>query len=45
LPDSAMSQLDPAVVVKYLPAQAAAQAAVPKPPVATVKPSVAAKKK
>lgn len=45
LPDSAMAQLDPTVVAKYLPAQAAAQAAVMKPPVAAVKPSVAAKKK
>jgi hypothetical protein len=45
LPDSSMSQLDPAVVAKHLPAQAAAQATVPKPPVATVKPSIGAKKK
>jgi hypothetical protein len=45
LPDSSMAQLDPSVVAKYLPAQAAAQATVTKPPAATVKPSVAAKKK
>ena len=45
LPDTSMTQLDPAIVAKYLPAQAAAQAAVTKPPVATVKPPVAAKKK
>jgi hypothetical protein len=38
LPDTAMAQLDPGVVAKYLPAQAS------KPPVATVKPAVAAKK-
>jgi len=44
LPDTSMAQLDPAIVAKYLPAQAA-QAAVPKPPVATLKPPVAAKKK
>jgi len=44
LPDDSMAQLDPAIVAKYLPAQAAAQAAANKPPVATVKPSVAAKK-
>jgi hypothetical protein len=41
LPDTAMAQLDPGIVAKYLPAQAAA---VNKPPVATVKPAVAAKK-
>jgi len=46
LPDTAMASLDPAVVAKYLPAQAAAT----KPPVAAAKPvaavksSVAAKK-
>jgi hypothetical protein len=45
LPDSSMAQLDPAVVAKYMPAQAAAQAAATKPPAATVKPSVATKKK
>ena len=38
LPDTAMAQLDPAIVAKYLPAQAS------KPPVATVKPAVASKK-
>ena len=41
LPDTAMAQLDPGIVAKYLPAQAPA---VNKPPVATVKPAVAAKK-
>ncbi len=40
LPDSAMAQIDPGIIAKYLPAQAAAA----KPPVATVKPPVAAKK-
>jgi hypothetical protein len=44
LPDTSMSQLDPGIVAKYLPAQAAAQAAANKPPVAVVKPPVAAKK-
>jgi hypothetical protein len=44
LPDDSMAQLDPAVVAKYLPAQAAAMAAANKPPVAVVKPPVAAKK-
>jgi hypothetical protein len=45
LPDTSMAQLDPEIVAKYLPAQAAAQAAVTTPPVAMVKPPVAAKKK
>ena len=40
LPDSAMAQIDPGIITKYLPAQAAAV----KPPLAAVKPSVAAKK-
>ena len=44
LPDTATASLDPAIVAKYLPAQAAAQAAANKPPVAMVKPPVAAKK-
>jgi hypothetical protein len=39
LPDTAMAQIDPAVVAKYLPAQAAAM----KPPVAAKKPSVPAR--
>ena len=40
LPDTSMAQLDPAVVAKYLPAQAAAM----KPPVAATRPPVAVKK-
>jgi uncharacterized protein (DUF2147 family) len=44
LPDDAMTQLDPAIVAKYLPAQAAAQAVANKPPAVMVKPPVAAKK-
>jgi hypothetical protein len=40
LPDTAMAQLDPAIVAKYLPAQAAAM----KPPAAMTKSPVAAKK-
>jgi uncharacterized protein (DUF2147 family) len=44
LPDTAMASLDPAIVAKYLPAVAAAQAAANKPPVAPIKPPVVAKK-
>jgi hypothetical protein len=44
LPDTAMASLDPAIVAKYLPALAAAQAAANKPPVAPIKPPVVAKK-
>lgn len=44
LPDTAIASLDPAIVAKYLPAQAATQAATNKPPVPTAKPPVAAKK-
>ena len=40
LPDTSMASLDPAIVAKYLPAQAVAT----KPPVAAVKSPVAAKK-
>ena len=40
LPDTAMAQLDPAIVAKYLPAQAAAM----KPPPAAAKSPVVAKK-
>src|SRR3989440_4989387 len=40
LPDTSMAQIDPGIIAKYLPAQAAAV----KPPVAAVKPPVAAKK-
>ena len=44
LPDTSMAQVDPAIVAKYLPAQASAQATANKPPVAVAKPPVAAKK-
>jgi hypothetical protein len=45
LPDTAMASLDPGVVAKYLPAQAAAAAAANKPPVAMIKPPPVAAKK
>src|SRR5258707_3614627 len=45
LPETSIAQLDPAIVAKYLPAQAAAQAAVSKPPVAALKPPPVAAKK
>ncbi len=40
LPDTAMAQLDPAIIAKYLPAQAAAM----KPPAGATKPPAGAKK-
>jgi hypothetical protein len=40
LPDTATAQLDPGIIAKYLPAQAAAM----KPPVPAIKPPVVAKK-
>ena len=43
LPDTEMANLDPAVVAKYLPAQAAAQSAAIKPP-PVVKPATPVKK-
>src|SRR6478672_6759353 len=44
LPDTAMASLDPAIVAKYLPAQAAAQSTASKPPGAATKAPAAAKK-
>ena len=44
LPDTAMAQLDPAIIAKYLPAQAAALAAANKPPAGAGKAPVATKK-
>ena len=44
LPDTAMAQLDPAIVAKYLPAQAAATAGANKSPVSAAKPPMVAKK-
>src|SRR5437868_12217857 len=38
LPDTSIASLDPGIVAKYLPAQAAAQAATPKPSVGAAKP-------
>jgi len=40
LPDTAMAEIDPAIIAKYLPAQAVAV----KPPPAPIKPPVAPKK-
>jgi hypothetical protein len=45
LPDTATAQLDPTVVAKYLPIQAAAAAAANKPPAAMAKSPAAAAKK
>ncbi len=45
LPDTAIASLDPGIVAKYLPAQAAAQAAANKPPATAVKPPVGVIKK
>jgi hypothetical protein len=45
LPDTATAQLDPTVVAKYLPIQAAAAAAANKPPAAMAKSPAAAVKK
>jgi hypothetical protein len=44
LPDTSIATLDPGIVTKYLPAQAAAQAAENKPPAAAAKSPAAAKK-
>jgi len=44
LPDTSIAELDPAIVAKYLPGQAATQAAANRPPVAMTKSPAAAKK-
>jgi hypothetical protein len=44
LPDTAMTQLDPAIVAKYLPAQAATTAVATKPPVLPAPGAAGAKK-